>query len=102
MQHGGSFGGGSWAIEATRVTKRLMDAIECRGGVLECTECGETFYVSAEQEAWFSKMGFQKPKRCPLCRKRRGRKIADKCEVSDAEFERIMKAARGELARWER
>lgn len=51
--------------------RRLMDGIECKGETIECTECGDTFYLSAEEDAWFSRMGFQKPKRCPLCRRAR-------------------------------
>jgi NAD-dependent SIR2 family protein deacetylase len=80
-----------------------MDGIECKGQAIECTECGETFYLSGEEEAWFSKMGFQKPKRCRLCRKQSHRKqVIDGAQTTDTEFERIMKAAKAEISRWRR
>ena len=42
---------------------------------IECTDCGVTFEVSAEEQEWYKDKGFKLPKRCPQCRKlrRKGR-----------------------------
>ena len=45
--------------------------METKAVEIKCTDCGETFEVSAEEQAWYEEKGFMLPKRCPKCRKAR-------------------------------
>jgi len=38
---------------------------------IECIDCGKKFVFTAEEQKWYQKMGFEPPKRCPKCRKRK-------------------------------
>jgi endogenous inhibitor of DNA gyrase (YacG/DUF329 family) len=81
-----------------------MSEIELRGENIECPICGTTFYLSADQIAWFERKNLHLPRKCPLCRKqaRRSTGTIDKTELNDEEFRSVMSKARGEIARWER
>lgn len=37
---------------------------------IECIICGKKFVFTAEEQKWYQKMGFSRPKRCPDCRAR--------------------------------
>lgn len=36
---------------------------------VECVDCGVTFDISAEEQAWYKEKGYEFPKRCYNCRK---------------------------------
>jgi CxxC-x17-CxxC domain-containing protein len=38
---------------------------------LHCSDCGNPFLFSAEEQSFFENKGFQEPKRCRLCREAR-------------------------------
>lgn len=39
--------------------------------VLKCKDCGETFEMTTEEQAWYADKKYDLPKRCPACRKKR-------------------------------
>lgn len=39
--------------------------------VVVCKDCGQTFFITAEEQEWLDKMGFAPYKRCKECRKKR-------------------------------
>lgn len=41
---------------------------------VECIDCGVTFDIPAEEQAWYKDRGFELPKRCHRCRKARRNK----------------------------
>ena len=43
----------------------------CADKDLTCGDCGEVFIFSEKDQEFFSKKGFQDPKRCPACRRAR-------------------------------
>jgi hypothetical protein len=45
---------------------------------IECIDCGVTFDVSADEQAWYKEKGFELPKRCHKCRKARRGKTNNK------------------------
>lgn len=83
------------------MVRQRVEQIEFKGEDLICEVCGQHFYVSASEQLRWKQMGLQTPHRCSECRKkgRRTRITHDKPEVSDLEFDRIMKAARSEICR---
>jgi CxxC-x17-CxxC domain-containing protein len=43
---------------------------------LHCSDCGDCFILSAEEQSFFENKGYQEPKRCPLClRARRSQRV---------------------------
>jgi hypothetical protein len=44
---------------------------------ITCTECGNEFNFSAEEQDFYNERGFQEPKRCKDCRERRKRQRSD-------------------------
>ena len=38
---------------------------------ITCADCGQEFTVSEEEAKWYKDKGFEMPKRCPDCRKKR-------------------------------
>jgi CxxC-x17-CxxC domain-containing protein len=38
---------------------------------LQCSDCGNPFIFSAEEQSFFENKGYQEPKRCRLCREAR-------------------------------
>ena len=40
-----------------------------KGSVLVCVQCDQEFVFSEHEQDRFAKMGFDKPQRCPGCRK---------------------------------
>lgn len=38
---------------------------------MKCKECGRTFTLTENNVKWYKDMGFELPKRCPSCRKKR-------------------------------
>jgi endogenous inhibitor of DNA gyrase (YacG/DUF329 family) len=81
-----------------------MDEIELRGETAECPICGASFYISAQEAAWFNRKNLHLPRKCPLCRKQSRRRTGtmDKTQFNDEEFRAAMSRARGEIAKWER
>ena len=43
--------------------------------IMTCIQCGNTFVFTAAEQARFIARGFDRPKRCPQCRKNRARGI---------------------------
>ena len=79
-----------------------MDQIEIRGETVECEICGASFYVSAGQQLRWNQMGVEVRHRCPLCRKegRRTKNIGHQPRFNEEDFNRVMKAAKDEIAKW--
>jgi CxxC-x17-CxxC domain-containing protein len=42
---------------------------------LPCSDCGQSFVFSAEDQEFYQQRGFSSPKRCPICRA--NRKMSD-------------------------
>lgn len=42
--------------------------------VKTCKDCGQTFWLTKEDEEWYSKKNLQPPKRCASCRAKRRKK----------------------------
>lgn len=36
-----------------------------------CIDCGKSFTISESERSWYKEMGFEEPKRCKDCRKKR-------------------------------
>jgi hypothetical protein len=84
------------------VIRRLMGGIEFKDERIECKTCGEVFYISPSEQLRWGQLGFQLPKRCPLCR-RKGRHAelaAGKSNFDDADFQRVIAQARAEIEKW--
>lgn len=45
--------------------------------VIECVQCRNEFDFTVSQQNYYAKMGFDEPKRCPECRKRKTRLETD-------------------------
>ena len=41
--------------------------------LIECVQCRNEFDFTVSQQVYYGKMGFDEPKRCPECRKRKTR-----------------------------
>lgn len=39
--------------------------------VLKCKDCGKTFELTTEEQAWYIDKGYALPKRCIDCRRKR-------------------------------
>lgn len=39
--------------------------------VLKCKDCSKNFEMTTEEQAWYADKGYELPKRCPECRKKR-------------------------------
>lgn len=39
--------------------------------VLKCMECGKSFEMTTEEQKWYKEKGYELPKRCFDCRKKR-------------------------------
>lgn len=35
---------------------------------IKCKDCGNTFSIGEEEQAWYKERGFELPKRCKKCR----------------------------------
>jgi NAD-dependent SIR2 family protein deacetylase len=79
-----------------------VESVEIRGATVECEICGASFYVNAEQQLRWNQMGVEVRRRCPLCRKEghRTKNIHYESHFNDEAFNRVMKAAKDEIARW--
>lgn len=38
------------------------------GYQITCSVCGEKFFISRDNAAWYLKKGLEIPKKCPICR----------------------------------
>lgn len=80
-----------------------MEGIETRGKAIECVSCGRVFYLDAQQERWFNAKRLTLPVRCRSCHNARRRKQdidPEEARARDEAFERTMKAAKDEIAKW--
>lgn len=50
--------------------------------VVDCTDCGEEFILSAEEKEWFDSKDFHYPKRCKECRDARKEAKRDQTRVA--------------------
>ena len=64
-------------VQATEVLKPI---------VLTCVECGQEFIISPAEQKFFSKMGYELPKRCIDCRDSNKKETKLICVDCGAEF----------------
>ena len=80
------------------MVRQRVEQIEIRGQSIECVSCGALFYLTAQEEQWFTAKRLSLPARCRNCRKTRRWKHtidvdSEKVKARDEAFELAMRNA---------